>query len=228
MLNNPLRYVDPSGHWCESADGKWAHPGGCNDGIDGKQRFYGPGYTPDSTNDGRVVIENGSPVGIYIYGLGSIIYGKTYELGIKGWSFRIDRAHDEKTGQRHIHINGPKGQSWSQNEDGSPHDKGSNSPGSPPNSMKKTLAKSGIWDWDAKAKSFEKNTKKYYMVPIDTGVIYFESQFDRDYYMLFGEIPSSHGEVIINSAGNNTVIPRGTSAAGGIKIKVSRIPVPVP
>jgi len=29
--NNPLIYSDPSGHWCTSADGKWAHAGACSD-----------------------------------------------------------------------------------------------------------------------------------------------------------------------------------------------------
>ncbi|PWW01126.1 RHS repeat-associated protein [Paenibacillus cellulosilyticus] len=29
--NNPLIYSDPSGHWCTSSDGKWAHSGACSD-----------------------------------------------------------------------------------------------------------------------------------------------------------------------------------------------------
>ncbi|RXZ79054.1 hypothetical protein EBB07_24700 [Paenibacillaceae bacterium] len=28
--NNPLKYIDPTGHRCESADGYWSHPGSCN------------------------------------------------------------------------------------------------------------------------------------------------------------------------------------------------------
>ncbi|MBJ6361862.1 hypothetical protein ACFOQM_11260 [Paenibacillus sp. GCM10012307] len=29
--NNPLKYIDPTGHWCQSKDGKYSHAGGCND-----------------------------------------------------------------------------------------------------------------------------------------------------------------------------------------------------
>lgn len=30
MHNNPLRYIDPTGHYCVSVDGNWAHAGNCN------------------------------------------------------------------------------------------------------------------------------------------------------------------------------------------------------
>jgi len=62
--NNPLIYVDPTGHWCTSADGKWSHPGGCNDGVKGQEVFGDVGtskYIPDSisVNYGRTIFENG-------------------------------------------------------------------------------------------------------------------------------------------------------------------------
>src|SRR5690606_34049819 len=63
---------------------------------------------------------------LYLSGYGSVIVGRTYPLGVKGWSFRID-VPDPEIGKKHIHINGPKSQHWSQNEDGSPHDQGKNS-----------------------------------------------------------------------------------------------------
>ncbi len=31
VYNNPLTNIDPTGHWCTSADGKWAHAGACSD-----------------------------------------------------------------------------------------------------------------------------------------------------------------------------------------------------
>lgn len=36
MHNTPLRYIDPTGHYCVSADGNWAHGGSCS----GKSSYY--------------------------------------------------------------------------------------------------------------------------------------------------------------------------------------------
>ncbi|WP_268999229.1 RHS repeat-associated core domain-containing protein [Paenibacillus athensensis] len=44
--NNPLTNIDPSGHWCESADGKWAHAGECDNGIRDDR------YSDDMYHDG--------------------------------------------------------------------------------------------------------------------------------------------------------------------------------
>lgn len=75
------------------------------------------------------------------------LFGQTVDLGA-GWSYRKDPG-DERTGTKdHIHVNGPNGKHWSQNEDGTIHDKGKNSPGEPPNWVKKDLKKKGRWDWD--------------------------------------------------------------------------------
>jgi len=54
--NNPLTNVDPSGHWCESTDGKWAHPGNCADGTI---------QEPDYMHDGDRLIRNGNEVGTF-------------------------------------------------------------------------------------------------------------------------------------------------------------------
>jgi len=63
--NNPLTYIDPTGHWCTSADGKWSHPGGCNDGKTGQERYTGTGYSADYWHNGDMIYENGKEVGIY-------------------------------------------------------------------------------------------------------------------------------------------------------------------
>ncbi|MNW46526.1 hypothetical protein D3C74_238250 [compost metagenome] len=49
--NNPLIYIDPTGNYCVSADGKNSHYGGCNGGQKGKEYHYdikGSMYIPDS------------------------------------------------------------------------------------------------------------------------------------------------------------------------------------
>lgn len=53
------RYYDPTGHWCESADGKWAHAGSCNDRSN-KSR-----YEPDYKHDNDFIVENGVIKGVY-------------------------------------------------------------------------------------------------------------------------------------------------------------------
>jgi RHS repeat-associated protein len=78
--------------------------------------------------------------------------GSTFSLG-KGWTGRIERGTAGNDYQRHVHIYNGK-QQWAQNEDGSPHDGGSNSPGSPPNSTLKNLNKQKDWDWKRKEKDW--------------------------------------------------------------------------
>ena len=67
-----------------------------------------------------------------------------------GWKYRIDKATPFV--KRHIHVE-KDGESYSQNDDGSPHD---GTTGSPPNSIKKELKKNGTWDWDKNAEEYEK------------------------------------------------------------------------
>ncbi|MDP5276155.1 RHS repeat-associated core domain-containing protein [Chengkuizengella axinellae] len=62
VLNNPLIYIDPTGKYCVSVDGNWAHGGECNseDSIP---------MGDDSLHTGAEIIENGVIVGyIGIYG----------------------------------------------------------------------------------------------------------------------------------------------------------------
>ncbi|MGP3611028.1 RHS repeat-associated core domain-containing protein [Anoxybacillus sp. PDR2] len=61
---------------------------------------------------------------------------KWYDLG-QGWKARIDSAKGST--QKHVHLYGPKGQHYSQNADGSIHDKHKNSSGEPPKWVKKVL-----------------------------------------------------------------------------------------
>lgn len=78
----------------------------------------------------------------------------TIDLG-KGWTGRIERNNSGDGYQKHVHIYKGK-KSWSQNEDGSPHDDGNNSPGSPPNSALKSLNKQKGWDWKQKVNEWLK------------------------------------------------------------------------
>ncbi|MVP02560.1 RHS repeat-associated core domain-containing protein, partial [Paenibacillus lutrae] len=59
--NNPLTYIDPTGHWCESANGKWAHPGACNDSTST--------YSDDMYHDGDHYRYDGvePPPAVYYY-----------------------------------------------------------------------------------------------------------------------------------------------------------------
>ncbi|MBB3909368.1 RHS repeat-associated core domain-containing protein [Anoxybacteroides rupiense] len=82
---------------------------------------------------------------------------KWYDLG-QGWKARIDSAKGST--QKHAHLYGPKGQHYSQNADGSIHDKHKNSSGEPPKWVKKALKQKTKWDWDANAKKYEKKQKE--------------------------------------------------------------------
>lgn len=42
VLNNPLSYVDPTGHYCQSTNGKYGHSGGCSDPKNASR------YVPDN------------------------------------------------------------------------------------------------------------------------------------------------------------------------------------
>ncbi len=79
-------------------------------------------------------------------------YSPTYSLG-NGWSYRIDKKNTSTKTKKHIHVfNGRK--TYSQNDDGSPHD---GSTGSPPKSIKKKIKENSGWDWDAKEKQYKDN-----------------------------------------------------------------------
>ncbi|MFM1652571.1 RHS repeat domain-containing protein [Brevibacillus sp. B_LB10_24] len=57
--NNPINFIDPTGHWCESKDGKWAHAGNCTDKRNNKS------FEADFKHDGDFIREDGEIVGIY-------------------------------------------------------------------------------------------------------------------------------------------------------------------
>ncbi|AIG26121.1 RHS repeat domain-containing protein [Brevibacillus laterosporus] len=61
--NNPVGNVDPTGNWCESKDGKWAHPGGCSSKSSKKSH--------DNDHSGDFIIENGKVIGAFKYDDGS-------------------------------------------------------------------------------------------------------------------------------------------------------------
>ena len=80
---------------------------------------------------------------------------KTYDLG-KGWEVRIENAHGNNNDKgQHVHLSYKNGKkTYSQNDDGSPHDKNNNSPGSPPSKVLKTLKEKTGWDWKKNEEKF--------------------------------------------------------------------------
>ncbi|SDW76863.1 RHS repeat-associated core domain-containing protein [Paenibacillus sp. CF384] len=59
VMNNPLIYVDPTGNYCVSADGKYAHAGVCDNGAKGSIYMGDDQYIPAGTE----IIENGKVKG---------------------------------------------------------------------------------------------------------------------------------------------------------------------
>ncbi|EST55723.1 hypothetical protein T458_07740 [Brevibacillus panacihumi W25] len=59
--NNPVNNIDPTGNWCESADGRWSHAGSCNSSssswspdyehIDSREKYDGRPYGDRFTKD---------------------------------------------------------------------------------------------------------------------------------------------------------------------------------
>ena len=79
-------------------------------------------------------------------------WGKDYNY--KGWDIRFDRANSSK-GKSHVHVEKGK-KSYSQNDDGSPHD---GSVGEPPQKVKDELEDMG-WDWDGKEQAYKHGQKE--------------------------------------------------------------------
>jgi RHS repeat-associated protein len=82
--NNPLIYIDPSGHYCVSADGNWAHEGSCNSATSiymGEDRY----------NEAAPIIENGYLVG-YISIFGNPIYFGKPEGQFNYWTMLAEMA----------------------------------------------------------------------------------------------------------------------------------------
>ncbi|MGY0374218.1 RHS repeat-associated core domain-containing protein [Clostridium sp. JNZ J1-5] len=143
-----------------------------------QSRYYNPEWgrfiNADATigNPGELLTHN-----LYAYCVNNPIImedpdgfgGQVIDLG-GGWKARIDPGILDMKLQRHAHVYKGKGE-WAQNEDGSPHDQGKNSPGDPPNSVKKALKKKTGWDWDKKAKEYKGKKKKEQTKKAVTGVV---------------------------------------------------------
>jgi len=96
-----------------------------------------------------------SPV-IYLDSNGLVKTKKYGELS-KGWKYRIDSENDGTRTNRHIKIWKGK-DSYSQNDDGSPHD---GSSGKPPKHIRNELKEDGIWDWDANESKLKENNQDF-------------------------------------------------------------------
>jgi len=77
---------------------------------------------------------------------------RVVDLG-RGWSARIERGVPPQD-QRHVHVIDRNGNHWSQNDDGSPHDRGNNSGGNPPRRVLERLKERTGWDWREKQNSW--------------------------------------------------------------------------
>lgn len=117
----------------------------------------------------------------------------------------MDKADDTTKTQRHIHVYGDKGKHWSQNEDGSPHDKNKNDPGDPPNSVKKDLKKMANWDWDAKAKQYADKFEEHTIYYDESGSEYFWVNNGRMFYSPTHPLKFPSGQ---GTKGSVRVIPR--------------------
>jgi RHS repeat-associated protein len=82
--------------------------------------------------------------------------GQWIDLG-KGWKARIDPADTNTLEQRHAHVYGD-GKKYTQNKDGSP---GDGSSGKPPKKVLKKLEEKTGWDWNKKAKAYDKHPTHY-------------------------------------------------------------------
>ena len=66
---------------------------------------------------------------------------------VGGWKFRIDKENPSTHTQRHIHVY-KNGDRYSQNEDGSPHDRGNNQQGPLPRKVQEALKRKTGWDFN--------------------------------------------------------------------------------
>ena len=150
-MNNPVRWVDPSGMVAQSAGGGVSNLGSSaalainKSAINALRQQIGSGVISTGQS---VTLGASSGDGVRNSVVVGAIAAQVIDLG-RGWTARIERGVYPNT-QRHIHIMHNRHGSWSQNEDGSPHDRGGNSSGRPPNHPVRRLKELGKWDWDAK------------------------------------------------------------------------------
>ena len=153
--SNPIIYVDPSGL-------KDIAVRSTIEDLGGVVRWNDATRTATIYLDGKsITVRPGDGYGSYIDKNGKLhtddawlffALGSTFDLG-KGWHGRIERGTSGKDYRRHIHVY-KADKMWSQNDDGSPHDDGKNSPGAPPKKVLKNLKDQKGWDWAAKEKEW--------------------------------------------------------------------------
>ncbi|MDE5984785.1 MAG: RHS repeat-associated core domain-containing protein, partial [Eubacterium sp.] len=154
---NPLRY---RGYYYDNETGMYYL----------QSRYYNPEWgrfiSADSFNNiGTSIIID---LNTYIYGNNSPIMASDPQgtksnipLGHQDWTYRREYNQENSRGNEHIHVDSKQnGKHYAQNDDGSPHDEGNNSSGSPPGKVKKKLKEKTGWDWDAKAKQYENEQKE--------------------------------------------------------------------
>ena len=81
---------------------------------------------------------------------------KNTPLG-RGWYYRIDPANTSTKTKTHIHV-WNNNSSYAQNDDGSPHDKGSTKKGKLPNWVQEELIRVAGWDYNGNRKAFYDKT----------------------------------------------------------------------
>ncbi|MCL2841820.1 MAG: RHS repeat-associated core domain-containing protein, partial [Defluviitaleaceae bacterium] len=147
-VNNPVRWIDPSGLFIRDALNSISNA--VANIASAVRSSSGSGSSSSSRNSFISNLFFGGNIGSLdthdasIIDGGGFASGAVYELG-RGWRVRIERGVYPNT-QRHVHIYNGR-QHWSQNEDGSPHDRGGNSPGNPPNRVLRDLKDRTGWDW---------------------------------------------------------------------------------
>lgn len=126
---------------------------------------------------------------------------KTYDLG-KGWEARIESSHGNNNDKgQHVHLSYKDGKkTYSQNDDGSPHDKNNNSSGSPPAKVLKKLKEKTGWDWNKNEENFLNKaeydycgtiSKPYYQVYAVYQVTYADETIRFAYESPFNEFSPS-------------------------------------
>ncbi|MGO4549245.1 RHS repeat domain-containing protein [Paenibacillus sp. 2TAB23] len=181
--NNPLRYIDPTGH-AKSGDinlpesvrnqivtytEAWDASNKMLKSLDRSSQYYQmnvsllKGFQTKLEAEADKIrsnyyqtIANPTQAEVDAAKQAGYLFGKNIDLGA-GWTYRKDPGDDGTATQDHIHVNGPNGKHWSQNKDGSMHDKAKNSPGEPPNWVKKDLQKKAKWGWDENKAKLDSN-----------------------------------------------------------------------
>ena len=132
-----------------------------------QSRYYDPEICRFISADGQLNIDTflGYNQFAYCYNNPILYYdnlgrdGQVVELG-GGWFYRIDKVETQDGVKRHIHIYNKSGDSYSQNEDGSPHDKGNNSQGKLPKKLQKKVLEKAKWDYNGMRDEFFKGVEQ--------------------------------------------------------------------